>query len=305
MSTTGNMKKTLLIKTGAAGDVVRTTALLNVLEGPVTWVIDNRYAALLPAGHPALARIIALEDADILKNESFDLVLSLEEDPACTQLAATVPAGKLIGVYATETGITYTDEVAGWFDMSLVSKLGRTAANEAKAANTHTFQHWLFQMLSLPFKGEPYRIYHNKAIRPQKGLIGIETRCGNRWPNKAWGGYQALAAQLTSEGYTCLILSQQKQLRDYLDDIARCSFLISGDTLAMHVAMAYEIPVLAIFNCTSPVEIHDYHLLKKVISPLLKQAFYGRDYSPAVVNSVSVEEVYHAFKKHQVLKEEV
>jgi heptosyltransferase-2 len=304
MSITGNMKKTLLIKTGAAGDVVRTTTLLNVLEGAVTWVIDHRYAALLPGDHPALARIIALEEAAaLLKNKSFDLVLSLEEDPVCAALATAVTAHKLIGVYAHETGITYTDEVAGWFDMSLVSKLGRKAANEAKAANTHTFQHWLFQMLSLSFQGEPYRIYHPENIRPQKGLIGIETRCGNRWPNKAWGGYQALAERLTGEGYTCMFLSQRKELRDYLDDIARCSYLISGDTLAMHVALAYEIPVLAIFNCTSPVEIYDYHLLEKVVSPLLKEAFYGRDYSTAVISSVTVKEVYNTFKKHHVLKE--
>jgi heptosyltransferase-2 len=293
------MKKTLLIKTGAAGDVVRTTALLNVLEGAVTWVIDARYAALLPADHPALARIIALEDAAVLHNESFDLVISLEEDPVCARLAATVPAATLIGVYATESGITYTDEVAGWFDMSLVSKLGRTAANAAKAANTHTFQHWLFEMLSLPFNGEPYRIYRNNNIQSQKGLIGIETRCGNRWPNKAWGGYEALANRLTAAGYTCMILSQRDNLRDYLDDIARCSYLVSGDTLAMHVAMAYEIPVLAIFNCTSPVEIYDYRLLEKVVSPMLQEAFYGRDYSPAVVNSVSVEDVYRVFKEHR------
>lgn len=283
--------------------MVRTTALLNVLEGAVTWVIDPRYAALLPADHPALARIIALEDAAVLNNESFDLVISLEEDPACATLAATVPAATLIGVYATETGITYTDEVAGWFDMSLVSKLGRTAANAAKAANIFTFQHLLFQMLSLPFNGEPYRIYRNNNIQPQKGLIGIETRCGNRWPNKAWGGYEALANRLTAEGYTCMILSQRNNLRDYLDDIACCSYLISGDTLAMHVAMAYEIPVLAIFNCTSPVEIYDYRLLEKVVSPMLQEVFYGRDYSPAVVNSVSVEDVYRVFKKHQALQE--
>jgi heptosyltransferase-2 len=270
-----------------------------VLEGAVTWVIDARYAALLPADHPALARIIALEDAAVLHNESFDLVISLEEDTVCARLAATVPAATLIGVYATESGITYTDEVAGWFDMSLVSKLGRTAANATKAANTHTFQHWLFEMLSLPFNGEPYCIYRNNNIQSQKELIGIETRCGNRWPNKAWGGYEALANRLTAAGYTCMILSQRDNLRDYLDDIARCSYLVSGDTLAMHVAMAYEIPVLAIFNCTSPVEIYDYRLLEKVVSPMLQEAFYGRDHSPVVVNSVSVEDVYRVFKEHR------
>jgi heptosyltransferase-2 len=302
MKVTANMKKILLIKTGAAGDVVRTTTLLNVLEGAVTWVIDHRYAALLPEVHPALARTVVLEEAAHLKNESFDLTISLEEDPICAQLATDVPTQQLTGVYATDAGITYTDEVKGWFDMSLVSKLGRTAANEAKAANTHTFQYWLFQMLGLPFNGEPYRIYRNNNITPEKGLVGIETRCGNRWPNKAWGGYTALAEKLQAEGYTCLVLSQREHLRQYLDDIARCSYFISGDTLAMHVAMAYGIPSVAIFNCTSPVEIYDYHLLEKAVSPLLKQAYYGRDYSPAVINSIPVEEVYDLFKKHTAPK---
>ena len=293
------MNKILLIKTGAAGDVVRTTTLLNVLQGAVTWVIDGRYAPLLPEHHPALERIIALEDAAFLKTEQFDLTISLEEDPACAQLATDVRTRQLIGVYATADGITYTEEVKGWFDMSLISKLGRTAANEAKAANTHTFQYWLFQMLSLPFKGEPYQVYRNKDILPTKDTIGIETRCGLRWPNKAWGGYEAFTQKLSDAGYAVKVLGQRQHLRQYLDDIAACSYLLSGDTLAMHVALAYGIPTLAIFNCTSPVEIYDYNLLEKAVSPLLNKAYYGRDYLPEVVNSLSVEQVWSLFQQHQ------
>jgi heptosyltransferase II len=292
------MKKILLIKTGAAGDVVRTTTLLNVLQGAVTWVIDARYAPLLPEDHPALVKVIALEDAAALQAEQFDLTISLEEDPACARLATDIPTRKLIGVYQSPNGIIYTEEVKGWFDMSLISKLGRDAANAAKLANTHTFQHWLFQMLSLPFKGEPYQIYRNKNITASPGTIGIETRCGNRWPNKAWAGYETVAQKLTAAGYTCKVLAQRQHLRQYLDDIATCSYLISGDTLAMHVALAYGIPSLAIFNCTSPVEICDYGLLEKVVSPLLEKAYYGRDYSPAVVNSIPVEQVWNTFQQH-------
>ena len=48
------MQKTLIIKTGAAGDVVRTTVLLNSLSGPITWVTDKKYTALLPVRHAAL-----------------------------------------------------------------------------------------------------------------------------------------------------------------------------------------------------------------------------------------------------------
>lgn len=299
------MAKILLIKTGAAGDVVRTTTLLRVLKGDITWVIDPRYSDLLPQGHPELQRIIPIDQAlDILKNESFDLTLSLEEDPVCAQLASTVRTGRLIGIHIAGHQIQYTDDVSGWFDMSLVSKLGRVAANEIKAANTHTFQYWLFNMLGLSFNGQPYCIYHNTAIEREDDLIGIETRSGSRWPNKAWAGYQALTGLLTSSGYRCHILSQKEQLRDYLDDIARCSYLVSGDTLAMHVALAYNIPSLAIFNCTSPAEIYDYGILQKMVSPLLQQSFYGREYIPEVVASISPEQVHSRFLQQMAFKKE-
>lgn len=293
------MAKILLIKTGAAGDVVRTTTLLHVLKGAVTWVIDHRYRAILPDAHPVLERVLSPEEARaILPNESFDLTISLEEDLACAQLAAAVATGRLIGVYATDQGIRYTDDAAGWYDMSLISRLGPEKANQLKAANTHTFQYWLFRMLNLPFEGQPYCIYRNPAVLREEALIGIETRSGNRWPNKAWAGYEVLASQLAADGYGILLLSQKEQLRDYLDDIARCAYLVSGDTLAMHVAMAYGIPGMAIFNCTSPAEIYGYGLLEKLVSPLLHSSFYGREYIPELVHSITPGQVQERLQLH-------
>jgi heptosyltransferase-2 len=290
------MTKILLIKTGAAGDVVRTTVLLNALAGSVTWVIDSRYKGILPAGHPNLARIIALDDAfTALQNEMFDHVISLEEDVRCASLAGSIPAKKLTGIYLENDRLTYTPDAAGWFSMSLISKLGRQAANEAKKKNTATFQELLLSMFQLPFNREPYCIYRNKHIKSSPALIGIETRVGARWPNKAWSGYESLIQKLQQQGYVCTLLEQRKFITEYLDDIARCSFIISGDTLAMHVAMAYQIPSIAIFNCTSAAEIYDYGTLHKVVSPLLHEAFYKTDFSQAVINSISVEEVFDLF----------
>ena len=78
------MTKILLIKTGAAGDVVRTTILLNALQGSITWVIDSRYQGILPTWHPNLHRIVTLDNAlTTLQHEIFDHTISLEEDAAC------------------------------------------------------------------------------------------------------------------------------------------------------------------------------------------------------------------------------
>lgn len=296
------MTKILLIKTGAAGDVVRTTVLLNALEGAFTWVIDSRYKDLLPLQHPNLQRVVTIEEAlPALQHEIFDHIISLEEDADCALLACRIPTKKFTGISLENKRFQYTPDAAGWFDMSLISALGASCANETKKHNTASFQQLLLNMFSLPFTGEPYCIYRNLHIQPDKRVIGIETRVGARWPNKGWSGYPALIHKLQQLGYTCKMLEERNTITEYLDDIAHCGFIISGDTLAMHVAMAYHIPSIAIFNCTSPAEIYDYGTLRKVVSPLLPQAFYKTSFSQAVIDSISPEEVYEAFLQHPAI----
>jgi heptosyltransferase-2 len=233
-----------------------------------------------------------------LQHEIFDHTISLEEDAACALLASRIPTKKITGISLENKKLTYTADSACWYDMSLVSSLGPSCANEAKKQNTATFQQLLLNMFGLPFNGEEYCIYRNNHIRPQPRIIGIETRVGARWPNKGWSGYPALINKLQNLGYTCKLLEQRYTITEYLDDIAGCSFIISGDTLAMHVAIAYHIPSIAIFNCTSAAEIHDYGTLKKIISPLLQQAFYKTSFSQAVIDSISPDEVFDVFLQH-------
>ncbi|WP_205511353.1 glycosyltransferase family 9 protein [Longitalea arenae] len=290
------MTKILLIKTGAAGDVVRTTVLLNALQGSVTWVIDSRYEPILPIRHPHLHRVVTLDNAfETLQHEIFDHTISLEEDHTCALLACRVPTKKLTGIYLENKRLTYTPDSAGWYDLSLLSTLGHAAANEAKKQNKASFQQLLLNMFALPFNGEAYSIYRNHQIRPDQRVVGIETRVGARWPNKGWSGYPALMNKLEQLGYECRLLQERKTITEYLDDIAACGCIISGDTLAMHVAMAYHIPSIAVFNCTSAAEIYDYGTLKKIVSPMLMQAFYKTSFSQAVIDSISPEEVYAAF----------
>ena len=293
------MTKFLLIKTGAAGDIVRTTVLLNVLHGSITWVIDSRYETILPGQHPHLHRVVTMENAQTtLQHEIFDHTISLEEDHACASLASKIPTKKITGVYLQNGQLAYTPDSAGWYDMSLISASGAVAANEAKKQNTVPFPEILLNMFGFSFNGEPYCIYRNQQVKRQQQVVGIETRVGARWPNKGWSGYPVLIQKLQQLGYECRLLEQRNNITEYLDDIAACGFIISGDTLAMHVAMAYHIPSIAIFNCTSPSEIHDYGTMKKIISPLLAEAFYKTRFSQAVIDSISPEEVFTAFLQH-------
>ena len=66
----------------------------------------------------------------------------------------------------------------------------------------------------------------------------------------------------------------------------------------MHIALGSGIKCLTIFICTSPWEIYDYGLQKKIVSPKLEEYFYRRDVNPKAVQSVSLNAVYDAVVSH-------
>jgi len=283
-----------IIKTGAAGDVVRTTSLLRVLNGAIFWITADKNKPLLPADQENLSVLSVQETFPELKKIKFELVISLEEDIECARLASEINSTDLTGIYLDDNKINYTDSAASWFDMSRISKLGIEKANKLKAENSESYQSHIFSMIGKEFKGEPYKIYTDSSFSSSSKLIGVEKRTGTQWPDKNWWGYDELVNNLKKEGHKVKVFAQRTDVRDYLRDIAQCTYVVSGDTLAMHVALAYQKGCTAIFNCTSPQEIYDYGLLKKITSPLLGRFFYSSTYDKEVIESVSLNEVYNS-----------
>jgi heptosyltransferase II len=54
------------------------------------------------------------------------------------------------------------------------------------------------------------------------------------------------------------------------------------------------VPGVALFNCTSPWEIYDYGILTKLVSPLLSEFFYKREFDPRAATAIAREDVLHA-----------
>ena len=289
--------KNLIIKLGALGDVLRTTPLLHVLQGDIYWVTKKEAIPLLPKSH--IKEIIDIEYAkDRLIGEHFDLVISLDDDYEAAELATWISKEKLIGSYLENGRITYTDSSAEWFDMGLISKYGKKVADELKKKNKKTYQEILFRMVGKEFKGEEYIINFTslKKVENKEKIVGIESRAGDRWPTKRWNKFEELAQLLIKDGYKVVFFKDKESLQDYIQDISQCYVVVTGDTLAMHIALALKIKVVALFTCTSPTEIYDYGRLVKIVSPLLDKAFYKRTYIPEAVDAISLEEVYTTVK---------
>lgn len=289
--------KTLIIKIGATGDVVRTTPLLHSLEGEIHWLTSEYNAAILPGDCQKLTNVFSLEkDAGSVARYQYDLVLSMDEDPVVASLLPQLHTNQLSGIFINGKTAGYTKESSGWFDMSLVSLLGKQKADQLKFTNRKTYQELIFEMTRQKFAGQPYWI-NNPAANKINNMVGIEKRTGSRWQGKAWWGYDLVAEELQRQGYTIRFFGQCDTLEEYTTNIGNCGFIIAGDTLAMHIALSYNLPTVGIFTCTAPWEIYDYGSLQKVVSPLLEKSFYQRQPVAMAIEAVTIEMVMEAFSR--------
>jgi hypothetical protein len=62
----------------------------------------------------------------------------------------------------------------------------------------------------------------------------------------------------------------------------------------MHLALGSEVRCVSLFTCTSPWEIHDYGVQRKIVSPLIKEFFYKRGFAERATTAIPLEEVLAA-----------
>src|SRR4030042_786461 len=95
--------KTLIIKLGAMGDVIRTTPLLHILGGDISWVTKKENISIIPINK--IKQIININDAGkLLGSEAFDFVLSLDDEYEAANLASIVNKDELVGSFIDDEG---------------------------------------------------------------------------------------------------------------------------------------------------------------------------------------------------------
>jgi len=295
--------KTLIVKLGASGDIVRTTVLLNELKGDIYWLTSNYNTDLLKS--KKIKKFFVFENASDLEelgDMEFDLLLSLDEEKTTLEFLRNIKAKKLIGHFLDEEGkVDYTTECDYWLDMSMVSKKYlQDEANRLKFLNNKSIPEIITELVfgEGSWKGQEYDLGLNpKPLEEVKGVVGLIDVTEGKWPNKYWSGYKELKLMLEQEGYKVISLRLRPTLGEHIDDINNCELIVCGDTLGMHLALALRKKVVAIFNCTPPNEIYSYGLMKKMVSPLLSEYFLKRTNDEEAQTSVSVKEVYKAVKE--------
>ncbi len=207
------MTRVLILKTGALGDVLRTTSILPGLgerhpDLRVAWVTAPG-AVDLVARHPLVEDVHAVDPADAealaaktgeLAATAWDRVLSFDDEEELCRMATALgrpeEEGVLCGAYLDAGGTRrYTADAAPWFDMGMISAYGKAEADRRKIANTESHPAIFARMLGirmgeteLPLPDEALAFAREfaarTALRGAGPVIGLNTGAGGRWDSK-------------------------------------------------------------------------------------------------------------------------
>lgn len=291
-------RRILVVKLGATGDVLRTTPLLASLQecypqAHITWITGRGSAPLLRQ-NPQIDRLLitGAEAMAQLETLHFDLAVNLDLDPEATAILERVQATEKKGFGLSAQGATtaLNPEAEPWLDMSLWDDL--------KKANTKTYQWHMRQIIGAPQTPHPITLplppeSQQKALafaqqqglhKPNRPIIGFNVGAGPRWQHKKWTveGFCQLARMVTQKlNAQVLILYGPEDrgraqevmaaldtpyidagLHDSMLDFAAilelCGVIVTGDTFALHAALARGCRVVCLVGPTSAAELELY-----------------------------------------------
>ena len=325
----------LLIKLGALGDVVRTLPLLEALskayQGYKIWVITQRPSIPFFLANPFVGRAILLEHAPLfLSQVSFRIAANLDLDPtACASIGLAKADQKLgFGLDSTGNIVPLDDRASAWYAMSL--------DDTTKRANHATYQQHMARILGVPFHNEAIRIepgqkrlnlakelLHEAGLHPsQRPLIGLNTGSSGRWPLKTppvehfvelirlldaqgltpvtlLGGRDELPKnQAIAEAFQkkAIVLDVRQDVLEFAALIAWHNLIVTGDTLSLHLALAFNVRVVAVFGPTSAQEIELYGLGTKLVGnvPCIGCYTSSCEKKPTCMDTISPKEIFGA-----------
>lgn len=328
-------EKILIIKLGAMGDVIRTTPLLTSLRKKysnplIVWLVNERSVDALK-NNPYIDRIYTYNQETLLKlkYEKFDVVYSLETEVPGTAIANLVNAKKKYGFYLDDYGQPSA------FNKGAEFIIEKALSDYLNKNNKKSYQEYIFEACDLKFNKEDYILEINEKqkkyaeeflkknkIKKTDKIIGIQIGASPRWISKAWHKDEVIKfIKLVKNDYRIILFagkqeeSLQKELlknkeinkyvlgnnpnnslSEFISIVNLCNVVVTGDTLALHIAAALKKKVIALFFCTPDWEIESYGRIKKLVSPLLSKYFFTDEYHEDLVKSITANQVYKELK---------
>lgn len=296
----------------------------------VSWVTSS-FALPLLRFNPYIDDLwISFDEAS---NYCYDIVYSLDDELDTIGEVTRLRTRSVRGAYIGDDGhATYSADASKWFDMGLLSRFGKQYADYIKKCNSlghaEIFAEIFGTGIPKPsFFGNGFMESRVCNEYPSAALhIGVNAYAGGRWQAKelpsgelnplvarliGWGasGQRDLKIILLGTGEdreknevvakewgpTVVAQNTEDSVLRLAAVVKRLDYLITSDSLAMHLAIAQGRPCLAFFCPTSAAEIDDFGLCRKVVSTGADYCSYRGD---ADNSNITAERVSKAFFEH-------
>ncbi len=249
-----------------------------------------------------------------LKGRLFDLVISLDDEREVLKTIESIDYKELCGAYLSDNQPTYTGSASAWFDMGLISSFGKATADKLKKENTREHNEIFSEILGIEIN-EP--IFFNSPLIEKRIAklfngayfnLGINSSAGSRWVSKQLPIDETitlieklLSLQVAGK-QTCVYLlgGREEQERhalikkaiasDRLIDsgtdnsllefaaiIKHCDYVITTDSLALHLAISQKVRNLSFFAPTPSEEIGTFGRGVKIASLADDYCSYRKD----------------------------
>lgn len=299
--------KILIIKLGAAGDVIRTTPLLYPLkeeypDGKIFWLTYT--PELVPVNSDICADVVlkcTFQNAMYLREMEFDVVINLDKDREAISLMNNIKAKKKFG-YTIKDGLCYpVNELAE-------HKFLTGVFDNLSKENKKNYLEEIFEICGYKFKKEKYILELDKHfdgkwdIATQKNVIGLNTGCGERWTSRLWSddNWINLINRLTDNGYEVVLLGGHQEdlknrlyaentkakyfghfsLKTFVNLVNKCDIVITQVTMTMHISIGLNKKLVLMNNIFNPNE-YELYGNGEIIQPRKECKCY---FSPKCVN---------------------
>lgn len=294
----------LIIKTGAMGDVLRTTTVLPAIKrfhrySKITWVTEQASVPLL-RDNPMIDTLIVMgtPECAALEKRNFDLLMNYEKEKEPLALAGRIRAAGKIGFAPTRWNTPTVFNPESQYALLL------GISDELKfRVNQKPYPQIVAEMAGLPYRRDPYILTlgpeANKRRQEidemlggyRKPRVGLNTGCGSVFRTKQWtlegwvetieflqknthadilllgGKAEAeLNAQILARTQSVIDTSCDNPLEAFFGVVAACDTIVTSDSLAMHIAIALRKYVVALFGSTSHVEVDLYDRGEKIVT---------------------------------------
>lgn len=317
----------LIIKLGAAGDVLRTTPILTPLkqEHPKARIFWLTYSPeLVPKSKVDRILKWSSENIEILRALKFSRLLNLDKDHYACALANSIDAKKKDGFLLGKFG------EAEPANKKAQAKFETGIFDDISLQNNKDYPTELFELCGYEFKGEEY-LLDVPASEPfplldtSRPIVGLNTGAGVRWTSRLWPieAWIELANKIHASGRNVLLLGGPDedarnreihhrtdgkaqyigyfQLTQFISLMQHCELVVTGVTMGMHIAIALKKKLVLMNNIFNPYEFGNLYGLGEIVQPdaQCKCFFRGICINPNYfcLDRLSVDKMFQAIER--------